>query len=396
MKKFFSIVVATLFAATVWAQEPAQKPSFKGFVTNGFWDNWELSVGGGVSTALTNGSNIGDRGDRIGYEGNVSLTKWIHPVVGVRGMLQGGKFSNFDPVYGKQKWPYMFAHMDAMLNFSNWVGGYREDRVYYAVPYVGMGYMATNFTSDSQAKNHAGAGQAFAFAYGLLNKFRVCNALDINVELKGLFAPSRVAPCRFNGAYLFGLSATVGVTYRFNRRDWERKPVGTLYSADEIRAYQKAVNDSNAALKAANAEKARLAKDLQAARNEAANARKEAQAAAAAAAATTANEVLDPSTIILYKIGTSTLTPEEKVRLDLKADLIKNGPKDKVYTIEGHADPQTGSAAVNQRISEQRAKGVYDYLVNKGVNPKQLKYEGMGDKHNQYKDPVANRAAIIK
>ncbi len=109
-----------------------------------------------------------------------------------------------------------------------------------------------------------------------------------------------------------------------------------------------------------------------------------------------ASDLLDPSTIILYKIGTTTLTPEEKVRLDLKADLIKNGPKDKVYTIEGHADPQTGSAATNQRISEQRAKSVYDYLVNKGVNPKQLKYEGMGDNHNQYKSPVANRVAIIK
>lgn len=396
MKKFFSIVVATLFAATVWAQEPAQKPSFKGFVTNGFWDNWEMSVGGGVNTALTNGTNRGDRSDRIGFEVNGSVTKWIHPVVGVRAMLEGGKFSNFNALHQKQKWPYLFAHVDAMLNLSNWIGGYREDRVYYAVPYAGFGYMAANFTNDSQTKNHAGTGQEFAFAYGLLNKFRVCKALDLNIELKGFIAPSRIAPCRFNGAYLFGLSATVGVTYRFNRRDWERKPAETVYSADEIRAYQKAVNDSNAALEAANAEKARLAKDLQAARNEAANARKEAQAAAAAAAATTANEVLDPSTIILYKIGTSTLTPEEKVRLDLKADLIKNGPKDKVYTIEGHADPQTGSAAVNQRISEQRAKGVYDYLVNKGVNPKQLKYEGMGDKHNQYKDPVANRAAIIK
>ena len=70
--------------------------------------------------------------------------------------------------------------------------------------------------------------------------------------------------------------------------------------------------------------------------------------------------------------------------------------RDRVYTIEGHADPQTGSAATNQRISEQRAKSVYDYLVNKGVNPKQLKYEGMGDNHNQYKSPVANRVAIIK
>lgn len=395
MKKIFTIVVAALLTTTVWAQEPAQKPSFKGFVTNGFWDNWEVSVGAGLGTAFSNGSNIGDRSDRIGYEVNVSATKWIHPVVGVRGMLQGGKFSNFDPEYGKQKWPYLFAHMDAMINFSNWVGGYREDRVYYAVPYIGMGYMAANFTDDSQVKNHAGSGQAFAFAYGLLNKFRVCKALDINLELKGLFAPARIAPSRLDGAYLFGLSATVGVTYRFNRRDWERKPAGTLYTADEIRAYQKAVNDSKAALDAANAENARLAKELDAARKATINAQNEAAKAVAAAAVTT-NDVLDPSTIILYKIGTTALTPEEKIRLDLKADLINNGPKDKVYTIEGHADPQTGSAAVNQRISEKRAKSVYDYLVKKGVNPKQLKYEGMGDKHNLYKDPVANRAAIIK
>ena len=110
----------------------------------------------------------------------------------------------------------------------------------------------------------------------------------------------------------------------------------------------------------------------------------------------TAAEKLDPSTIILYKIGSSALTPEEKVRLDLKADLIKNGPKNQVYTIEGHADPQTGTAAINQRLSEQRAKAVYDYLVSKGVSPSQLRYEGMGDTHNQYKTPVANRVAIIK
>ncbi len=397
MKKFFAILAATLFAASVWAQEPAQKPSFAGFVTNRFWDNWEVSVGGGFVTTFSNGTNLGSTGDRMGYEVNVSVTKWIHPVVGMRAMLQGGKFANVDPEYGKQKWPYLFAHMDAMINFSNWVGGYREDRVYYAVPYIGMGYMAANFTDDSQAKNHAASGQAFTFAYGLLNKFRVCEALDINLELKGLFAPSRIAPSRLNGAYLYGLGATVGVTYRFNRRDWERRPAGTIYTADEIRAYQKAVNDSNAALAAANAENARLAKDLQEARTAAANARTAAQAeAAAAATALATSDLLDPSTIVLYKIGTTSLTPEEKVRLDLKADLIKNGPKDKVYTIEGHADPQTGTAAVNQRISEQRAKSVYDYLVNKGVNPKQLKYEGMGDKHNQYKSPVANRVAIIK
>lgn len=397
MKKIYASLAAVLFAASTWAQEPAQYPSFAGFVSNGFWDNWEISAGGGFTTAFSNGTNIGSTGDRIGYEASFAVTKWVHPVVGMRLMLQGGKFSNYHPEYGKQKWPFLFAHMDAMANLSNWIGGYRDDRVYYIVPYIGMGYMAANFTDDSHTKNQAPTGQAFAFAYGILNKFRVCEALDIDLELKGLFAPSRIAPSRLDGAYMYGLGATVGVTYRFNRRNWERRPAGTVYSAAEIRAYQQAIDKGNAALAAAKAENARLAQDLQSARSAAANAQTVAlEATAAAATVVAAEDLLDPSTIILYKIGSTTLTPEEKTRLDLKADLIKNGPSNHVYTIEGHADPQTGTAAVNQRISEQRAKSVYDYLVSKGVKPSQLKYEGMGDKHNQYKSPVANRVAIIK
>ena len=30
--------------------------------------------------------------------------------------------------------PYIFTHMDFMVNLSNWIGGERDDRVYYAVP----------------------------------------------------------------------------------------------------------------------------------------------------------------------------------------------------------------------------------------------------------------------
>ena len=369
MKKIFLVLATALFATSAWAQTPDKYPSFKGFVTNGFWDNWEISVGGGI-----NGAKGGDH--KLGWEINGSLTKWVHPVVGVRGMAEGGYFKNVLT----DKWGYAYFHFDGMINFSNWAGGYREDRAYYAVPFAGMGVMHSRF------------GNTFAFDAGLLNKFRVCKQLDINIELKALLAPNSVAPANINGKF-YALSATAGITYRFNRRDWERKPTGTLYSADEIRAYQQAIADGKSALDAAKAENDRLAKAL-----------KEAQDKAAAAQAALANQpapthtaaTLDPSTIILYKIGTSNLTTEEKVRLDLKADLIKKGPKDQVYTIEGHADAQTGSAAINKKLSEQRAKAVYDYLVSKGVNPSQLRYEGMGDQHNQYENPVANRAAIIK
>ena len=57
MKKLILILAVVAFATTAWAQETPKKPSFAGFVSNGFWDNWEMSLGGGVGTALTNGSN---------------------------------------------------------------------------------------------------------------------------------------------------------------------------------------------------------------------------------------------------------------------------------------------------------------------------------------------------
>ena len=116
MKKLILILAVVAFATTAWAQETPKKPSFAGFVSNGFWDNWEMSLGGGVGTALTNGSNSGSFGKRLGFEANFSLVKWVHPVVGMRLQLQGGQFANYDADLGKLKWPYLFVHSDFMLN----------------------------------------------------------------------------------------------------------------------------------------------------------------------------------------------------------------------------------------------------------------------------------------
>lgn len=64
-------------SSTVLAQDTPKKPSFAGFVSNGFWDNWEVSFGLGTGTAFSNGGNIGPHSERFGFEGNLSLTKWL-------------------------------------------------------------------------------------------------------------------------------------------------------------------------------------------------------------------------------------------------------------------------------------------------------------------------------
>ena len=46
-------------------------------------------------------------------------------------------------------------------------------------------------------------------------------------------------------------------------------------------------------------------------------------------------------------------------------------------SIDGHTDNISG-AEFNQTLSENRAKAVYNYLVNKGVDAWRLTYKGYG------------------
>ena len=114
MRKIFLTVLLVAFASAAFAEGTPKKPSVAGFVSNGFWDNWEISAGFGTGTAFSNGGNSGSWGDRFGFEGNLSVTKWVHPVFGMRAQLQGGWFNNFDSQIGKMTWPYMFGHLDFM------------------------------------------------------------------------------------------------------------------------------------------------------------------------------------------------------------------------------------------------------------------------------------------
>ncbi len=399
MKKILLICALGLFAMTAVAQETkevAKKPSFKGFVNNGFWDNWEVAVGGGINYIGWN--DLGFRkqtntGDNVGWALEASATKWFNPVVGTRVQLIGGRLNMSDGHGEQYKSNYIMPHVDGVINFSNWVGGYREDRTYYAKFFAGFG------VNIIDVKNDAPTG--FGFDAGMINTLRLGKAIDLSLELKAILTPSKDMPmpiAEIGGKYSQIYSATLGLNYRFGKRDWERGVPG--YTAEDIKAFQDAVAAGAAAAAAANADKAKLAQQLK----DTQDALKAAQddAAAAAAEAAKAKEALKNKTdnpfqsVILYDLGVSDLSSKEKTRLELMADMIKNGPSDRVYKLEGHADKQTGTAEVNKRVAAARAKKAYDFLVSKGVNPDQLTYDSFGDTANPYNGAKANRVVVIK
>ena len=397
MKKILLICVLGMFALSAGAQEVAKKPSFKGFVTNGFWDNWELSVGAGANYVAWNGMGFSGQKkntDNIGWAVEGAATKWFTPVTGFRVQLVGGKLYMSDGRYNKYNTSYLIPHVDGILNLSNWLGGYRDDRAFYLKAFAGFGGAFTSLKADK-------AGKGLTVDGGLLGSFRLGKAVDLNIEAKVFVLETNDMPypvAAIGGKADQIYSLTAGLTYRFNKRDWQRGIAG--YTAEDIKAFQDAVAAGAAAAAAAKAENGKLSKQLKdteaalaAAQNDAALAAKRAADAEAAARAAQANAV---KSLVLYNIGSSNLTAQEKTRLDLMADMIKNGPKDRVYHLEGHADKQTGTAAGNQKLSENRAKKAYNYLVSKGVNPDQLTYKGFGDTENPYPVQKANRAVVIK
>lgn len=123
-----------------------------------------------------------------------------------------------------------------------------------------------------------------------------------------------------------------------------------------------------------NASAARNAVLLQGARTDAAQARAEAEQARQQAQSAK-GLVLTPRDI-LFKSGSAQLNDKAVNDLHQIAEYLRANPGRKVL-IEGFTD-STGSATVNQQLSEQRADAVRLALANDGVEPSRLEIRGMG------------------
>jgi outer membrane protein OmpA-like peptidoglycan-associated protein len=78
---------------------------------------------------------------------------------------------------------------------------------------------------------------------------------------------------------------------------------------------------------------------------------------------------------VFFDFDKTELKPESYVELDKLADyLLTNSIR---IEIGGHTDDQ-GTDEYNDRLSESRAKSVYDYLIQKGIPADRLQYKGYG------------------
>lgn len=81
---------------------------------------------------------------------------------------------------------------------------------------------------------------------------------------------------------------------------------------------------------------------------------------------------------VLFTYAKADLKPEGKAALnELVATLIKLNPSESAIVVIGHTD-RIGSNSYNQKLSEERAKSVMNYLVSQGVPADLITARGVG------------------
>lgn len=341
-------------------------------------DNIFFQAGAGVMSVINDGFN------KPTLNLNVAVGKYITPVWGVRAQVSGAwqtlssqntiGLMNVKP-YNKSNKFFVETNFDGMINLTNlFRDGYQKhavDLTFFAGPTVNFssavsgtynmnttvpganiivdgatGAVQTNTgTPTTEAEfvyTEGGAKTRVGATAGLDLAYNVNDKLAINLEGRFGVTPS-----------IFGMGSdcrkaeatarfTAGIIYTFGGKNF-KKASTKIVEKEVIREVPKEVIKE-------------VVKEVKV----------EAPSNAVAAAA------------VFFKIGKTDLSDEGRVNIKLIAEAIKKSPAGVKYQVAGSADKATGSAALNQKLSEKRSQVVYDALIAEGVSPSQLEIVAKG------------------
>lgn len=378
MRKF--VIGAALLGMSMTAFAQQADPTLKYSVaTNSFWSNWFIQVGGDYNIWYSNqehGRHLDNGGDfdflskqRRSFGGSVAIGKWFTPGIGLRTKLQGFNSKKIGAV-GVTSQHFWSLNEQIMFNLSNLFMGYNPERVWNISPFIGGG-MARNMSANRYVMQ---------LSAGINSSWRLCRNLDLYAE-----AGWNRMEDNFDGNEMAQLSNThhgrgwedkdnhlyaeIGLTFKLGKATWNKTP-----DVDAIKALSQSQIDAlNSQLNDLNAENGKLRKEL-------------AEKPKTTVLTKSLKEFVATPISVFFNIG--------KIDVALLKDLVNVRALAK-YAIEnnshilvtGYADSSTGTPAINQRLSEQRANTIVEELVKMGVNRSNIRTAaGGGVKMLEYPD----------
>lgn len=390
MKKIITLMMMAVMAAPVMAQEvnPSDitEQSVTGLRHYKFGDNWFIQGFWGGNFSMSENSR------HLGFTKNMNpsyglaVGKWLSPSIGLRvkldhmiqtSMANEEAVAAYPEIYGNGKYKYKLwtGTVDALLNLNNIVGAFRETTKFNVNMIMGLGYLRS-FGFDNKVKewkDKTGKNPEFApyeinkhpksylvGKVGLAGDLKLSEALDLGLELT-----ANVTNDKFNGKqddqlYDVFLNAQLGLTYHFKDHFGDRRFKNrSLNDADILNS----LNDR------INAARQDLANARPRTENRVENTYKQI-------------EVLDMT--VNFIIDKYNITDLQKKNIAAVAKYLQDNPGTNLI-VTGYADVKTAYPAYNLKLSERRAKAVYNCLVKEfGVNPDRLKIDYKGDTVQPY------------
>lgn len=374
MKAKFLILSLLLagFAGSVSAQSRYYAESAK--------NNYFIGLGAGAQVVVNPDNSEYGLGKAITPIFEVNFGKLINPIWGVRFQAAGlnttlySYYTADGSLNAMKNRKYVTLRVDGLFNVSNAIAGYNPDRLFdvYAFGGPALAMAKAKFGTNDKVKALING------SVGLGGKFNVSKYVDINIEARGEAMQSPFGD--ESSAVTDGVvSLQAGLSYYFGGKKFVKVVNEELYLAanGDIQKY----------------------KELLAAEQADHNATKEALAKEKAKPAQIVEKVVETSfagpRAVFFTIGSAKIDSKGKANIELAAQIMKENPSVK-YEVVGYADKATGSAKTNQKVSDKRAKAVYEALVKAGVSENQISYRGVGGHENLWDSRTLTRVVIIE
>lgn len=353
---------------------------------NTWRDGWFIQLGAGVNLPVMEGFQHEKK--YIGATYNLGFGRWFSPYFGFR---FSGYYGNF--VEGLASGNLHFRHAsvnaDIMWDMFNSVGGVNLSRPFSIVPFVGIGgAYVHHFGMNTAAENVYANGHRRSTSWslpvsaGLQFRFRLGKYVDFFLEGRAGFAGDNFNNIVDDAPIDIAFQATGGLTFNFGGKSFQTNDNGRACRA-YIASLNNQVNDLRGELAATAAALAVAESQLPCPEVK-------------SAPVTVIKQVKTPMmSTVRFTINSDKISATEMVNVYNVAEYMKQNP-DANVTITGYADKDTGTSDYNQRLSERRARAVYNALVNDyGINPNRLSVVAEGSSQQPYSTNNWNRIVIF-
>ena len=372
-----------------------------------FADNIFVAGQIGISHSMSENTRFGRFFDNEKLSFNIGVGKWFYPSFGVRitaglhpqvGRAEWEISDAYPETFGNYTYNMFSGYLDGLVNITNVVLKYKEDRVFNLVGIIGLGYNHT-FGFDEEKCNlmregldanyqqryknpNAGEkimgydvntkqGNYFAAHVGLQGRWKVSPAWDVVAEVTFNGTDDKYNGHEYDRVYDTYFDVLIGAQFHFKDCHGRRRfhYVKNLNSA-VLERLAKMKDDENERLNEANMAIPEIFEKLK------------------------FNEALQ--TTVSFYVDRYYITDAQKKNVKSVATFLATHP-DINLIVTGYADIETAYPAYNLRLSQKRAQAVYDMLVNEFHVPEnRLRIDYKGDTVQPYTSVNEwNRAVIF-